>query len=242
MHGTGLARGNTGTGIAINGCRARRCDVLGCAGGVKKPSYLRNILSELNERPLRSVPESGVGVRPPIPSSGIPMHRLHRTALLLALALLPCLAGAQTPYREVERRLTPEQLRETGLDALSPTQLALLNRLLREDAEREAAAAPPAPVAAPAYASETPGRDDAGLLEGAADGPIRSRLIGDVAEWAPGTVFALENGQHWRVLKGSLKLHKPMQAPSIVVVPGVSGRWFLQVDEDLPKARVQRIK
>lgn len=168
------------------------------------------------------------------------MPRFHRTALLLALALLPALAGAQTAYRDVERRLSPEQLRETGLDALTPAQLALLNRLLREDAEREAAAAPPAP--APAFASAAPSRDDAGLLEGASDGPIRSRLVGEIAQWAPGTVFALENGQQWRVLKGSLKLPKPMQAPAIVVVPGVSGRWFLQVDEDLPKARVQRIK
>lgn len=170
------------------------------------------------------------------------MRRLHRTALLLALVLLPSLAGAQTAYRDLEHRLSPEQLRQTGLDALTPAQLALLNRLLREDAEREAAAAPPAPAAVPAMAGAAPGRDDAGLLEGAGDGPIRSRLLGDVAEWAPGTVFALENGQQWRVLKGSLKLRKPMQAPAIVVVPGVSGRWFLQVDEDLPKARVQRIK
>lgn len=168
------------------------------------------------------------------------MRRFHRSALLLVLALLPCLAGAQTAYRDVERRLSPEQLRETGLNTLTPAQLALLNRLLREDADREAAAAPPAP--APAFAIAAPSRDDAGLLEGASDGPIRSRLVGDIAQWAPGTVFALENGQQWRVLKGSLKLPKPMQAPAIVVVPGVSGRWFLQVDEDLPKARVQRIK
>ncbi|NUO78338.1 MAG: hypothetical protein HOQ32_20305 [Lysobacter sp.] len=168
------------------------------------------------------------------------MRRFHRNALLFALALLPNLAFAQTVYRDVEQRLTPAQLRETGLDGLSPAQLALLNRLLREDADREAAAAPPA--AAPAIAGIAPGRDDAGLLEGAADGPIRSRLVGTVAEWAPGTVFALENGQQWRVLKGALKLPKPMSAPEIVVVPGVSGRWFLQVDEDLPKARVQRIK
>lgn len=168
------------------------------------------------------------------------MRRFHRTALLLALALLPCLAGAQTAYRDVERRLSPEQLRQTGLDALTPAQLALLNRLLREDAEREAAAAPPPPT--PAFASAAPSRDDAGLLEGASDGPIRSRLVGEIAQWAPGTVFALENGQQWRVLKGSLKLPKPIRAPAIVVVPGVSGRWFLQVDEDLPKARVQRIK
>jgi hypothetical protein len=38
-----------------------------------------------------------------------------------------------------------------------------------------------------------------------------------------------------------MRLHAPMQAPEIVVAPGIAGRWFLQVDEDLPKARVYRI-
>jgi len=26
------------------------------------------------------------------------------------------------------------------------------------------------------------------------------------------------------------------------VIPGIAGRWFLQVDEDLPKARVFRLR
>ncbi len=51
----------------------------------------------------------------------------------------------------------------------------------------------------------------------------------------------LENGQTWKVLKGSMKLRKPLQAPEILLVPGIAGRWFLQVDEDLPKARVYRV-
>ncbi len=38
-----------------------------------------------------------------------------------------------------------------------------------------------------------------------------------------------------------MKLRKPLESPQIVVVPGIAGRWFLQVDEDLPKARVYRI-
>jgi hypothetical protein len=42
------------------------------------------------------------------------------------------------------------------------------------------------------------------------------------------------------VLKGEMKLRRPMQAPEVLVVPGLAGRWFLQVDEDLPKARVYR--
>jgi hypothetical protein len=42
------------------------------------------------------------------------------------------------------------------------------------------------------------------------------------------------------VLKGNMKLRKPLEAPVVVLVPGIMGRWFLQVDEDAPKARVYR--
>ncbi|QNP42078.1 hypothetical protein H8B22_03380 [Lysobacter terrestris] len=66
-------------------------------------------------------------------------------------------------------------------------------------------------------------------------------MRGSVAGWEPGTVFVLENGQQWKVLKGQMKLRQALQDPPIVVVPGIAGRWFLQVDEDMPKARVYRI-
>jgi hypothetical protein len=55
-------------------------------------------------------------------------------------------------------------------------------------------------------------------------------------------VFTLDNGQQWQVLKGEMKLKPGRSNPPIVVVPGIAGRWFLQVDEDLPKARVFRIR
>lgn len=41
---------------------------------------------------------------------------------------------------------------------------------------------------------------------------------------------------------GYATLRKPMDAPVILVVPGMAGRWFLQVHEDYPKARVIRIR
>ncbi|MBP6596658.1 MAG: hypothetical protein KA187_05475 [Arenimonas sp.] len=66
-------------------------------------------------------------------------------------------------------------------------------------------------------------------------------MKGRVSGWAPGTEFALENGQVWKVLKGSRTLDEPVESPEILVVPGLAGRWFLQVHEDLPKARVYRI-
>ena len=43
------------------------------------------------------------------------------------------------------------------------------------------------------------------------------------------------------MLKGEVRLRQPLDTPEVVVVPGVAGRWFLQVVEDMPKARVYRI-
>jgi len=170
-------------------------------------------------------------------------------SLWCALAALPALAA--DPYVEIEHRLTPEQLHATGLDTLSPEQLALLNRLLSEsqgqaveearaqaraDAEIEAAAQRRQAAEAAAKAPRGPGR-----FAGLDDGPIKGRIAGDVSGWQPGDVFTLDNGQQWKILKGSLKLRTPLHDPEVLVVPGIAGRWFLQFDEDLPKARVYRI-
>jgi hypothetical protein len=122
-------------------------------------------------------------------------------------------------------------LREVNL---TPEQLTLLNRMLREAAQKEAGTQS-------LTAQEIRQRQGASSLIGLEDGPIKSRLKGSVSEWGPGTVFELENGQRWQVLKGSMKLRKPLQAPEVVVVPGIAGRWFLQVDEDVAKPRVFRI-
>ena len=155
-----------------------------------------------------------------------------RTAAVLLACTLAGLAAAATAYIEIERRITPEQMHETGLDTLTPAQLAALNRVLREDAAKR-----PAP-SAPSGSTEA---SDPSRHVGMSDEPIRSRVKGVVAGWEPGTVFELENGQQWKVLKGAMQLAKPMASPEITVAPGVAGRWFLQVSEDYPKARVYRV-
>lgn len=156
-------------------------------------------------------------------------------SLAMALLLAPPSVLAQSGYIDIEQRLSAQQLSEVGL---SPAQLQLLNRMLREAAERDPA---PTVAASTAPAASDTGRRSAVQYIGLDDQPIKSRLKGDVAGWEPGTVFELDNGQQWKVLKGSMKLRKPLIAPEILVVPGVAGRWFLQVDEDMPKARVYRI-
>jgi hypothetical protein len=153
------------------------------------------------------------------------------------LLLWPIATLAAAPYVDIEQRLTAEQRQATGIDSLSAAQLALLNRLLSEDtAKIVESARTEAKAEAQSARAAGPGR-----LAGLDDGPIESRVEGRVVGWQPGSVFKLANGQHWKVLKGEVTLRTPLDAPEIIVVPGVAGRWFLQVSEDMPKARVYRI-
>ncbi|MEO8669814.1 MAG: hypothetical protein ABI411_00790 [Tahibacter sp.] len=152
-------------------------------------------------------------------------------AWVLVAALTSTLAIGATPSRNIEQRLSTEQLRATGLDTLSAEQLALLNRLLREESVVANVAEP--------QRSETAATP---AFIGLDESPVRSRLKGSISGWEPGTVFELDNGEKWKVLKGSLVLPESRQTPDIEVIAGIAGRWFLQIDENLPKARVYRIQ
>lgn len=167
---------------------------------------------------------------------------MRKPLALTLLALAVAGAAFAADYVPLESRLTPQQLHATGLDTLTPPQLAELNAILRAEQ-----ATTPAPTPA-ASAADTPARlpgleerERSGSLLGLAEKPIHARLQGSISRWEPGTVFTLDNGQQWKVLKGEMTLRKPLESPAIVVAPGLAGRWFLQVDPDLPKARVYRI-
>lgn len=164
------------------------------------------------------------------------MRKMMAAGLVIGLGLVSFAAMAQSPYMPIQQRLSEEQLRAVGL---TPAQLDLLNSMLREAEEKQAAR--PGAESRPQASVAAEGGESQKMFIGLDDEPIKSRVRGPVSGWEPGTVFALDNGQQWKVLKGSMKLRKTLDAPEILVVPGIAGRWFLQVDEDMPKARVYRI-
>ena len=134
----------------------------------------------------------------------------------------------------------------------------MLNSLLREQPEPIATLPESEPTATPAStpepetASVAVAKSEAAYVAmakseepafiGLNDQPIKSRIKGTLSGWAPGSEFVLENGQRWKVLKGQISLRAPLEDPTVVVLPGIAGRWFLQVDESLPSARVYRIE
>lgn len=157
------------------------------------------------------------------------MARKHGVWWLVALLAISGVAWAQHAYVGIEQRLSAAQLQEIGL---TPAQVALLDRYLQESAATE----PPEERAHAETREADPSR-----FAGMDAERIAGKVQGAVAGWEPGTIFKLDNGQQWQVLKGSMKLRKPLQDPQVLLVPGIAGRWFLQVDEDMPKARVFRI-
>ncbi|GAB1595313.1 hypothetical protein [Lysobacter claricitrinus] len=158
--------------------------------------------------------------------------------LLLAILLVGSFpAAAADHYVAIEKRLTPEQVASVGL---TPEQLSRLNALLQDADARDAATRPAAAARVTTAADDATPSSPVQFI-GLDGEPITAKVHGSVAGWAPGTVFELDNGQQWKVLKGNVTLRRAIDGPTVRLVPGLAGRWFLELDEDHPKARVYRI-
>ena len=150
-------------------------------------------------------------------------------ACLSIAALAP--ASANDGYIDIEKRLTAEQLRATGLDGLSPDQLVLLNRLLREDAQR----------AVQSRQEDERTRGSGGWFGGDEAGPVTTALVGEFRGWSTGTVLTLANGQRWQVTEGQFYLGKTLTGPEVTLIPGKISGWYLSVKGQNPRAKVKRI-
>ncbi|HEY4555456.1 MAG TPA: hypothetical protein VIG68_03345 [Lysobacter sp.] len=152
-----------------------------------------------------------------------------RIAVLLLPALL-AVAGsavAQDARAPIEQRFTPEQMRATGLDRLSASELALLNRLLQDERSAEARAK----IGLRAARAEAEPEETS----------VESAIRGEFRGWSPGSVIELENGQAWRVIEGELVTRR-LAAPKATVSRSLMGSWQLQVEGQTPRAKVRRIR
>lgn len=152
-------------------------------------------------------------------------------ALAVALLMHATAAQAERNYIPVEKRLTAEQFKATGLDQLSAVQLELLNSLLSEEQK----------AVVQATKAESVGRSPGGLFSGAGTEPINTTLKGEFKGWSKGTVFNLENGQRWRVIDGDYYIGKAIPAPKVQVTPGKISGWYLRIEGHNPSAKVQRL-
>lgn len=146
---------------------------------------------------------------------------LPRLVAVLAVSTFAALpAGAQSRYVPVESRFNAEQFQAAGLHRLSEEELATLNGLLRED------------QASVVRRATAPDREQE---------PVRSSIAGEFRGWSKGTVFALANGETWRVTEGSYSV-RPVANPGVTLRPGLVSGWYLEVDGHPVKAKVRQVK
>ena len=156
--------------------------------------------------------------------------RFFVVACLLLLLLAPSSAAAQDRYEPIEQRLSTQQLQDTGLAGLSTAQLQLLNSLLSQEQ-----------AVVEQRVESTVRERVAGLLQRQPAEPVQDMIKGEFRGWVPGKVIELANGQRWRVTEGELHLRRPMPQARATVTPGMVSGWYLQVDGQSPRAKVQRL-
>lgn len=165
----------------------------------------------------------------------LPIRKRLPAGLLAAsvlLALAPCVAAQQ----RIEQQMTPEQIKATGLDRLSPEQLANLNAWLNGKLELETAKA--AETARKNVVEENRGFATFGSHE-----PLIGRISGDFRGFGKGRSFTLDNGQVWQQVDEATLVGARLTNPQVKITPTLAGNtWYMSVEGFNTRAKVQRVK
>ena len=141
---------------------------------------------------------------------------------MLGLAVSPGIVTAQEPapsaenFPGVKKALTPEQYAATGLDKLTPQERANLDNYLKgyfTGATQQ--------VVQQAVAKAETRAVDQAVKEHKVEPPtlIESKIVGTVDGWSSnGTVFILENGQHWKTVDNEHRYFAPLTNPDVFIV------------------------
>lgn len=154
--------------------------------------------------------------------------------LLLALSLM--FAPAVFAQEAIERQMTPAQFKASGLDKLSPAELANLNAWLNRTLEVET-------TKAAAVAKKKVETDNRGFFDFGSAEPLESRLVGEFRGFGRGREYTLENGQLWRQVDDASLAAVRKVAPPVKITPSMVGNaWYMAIDGYNTRARVERIK
>ncbi|HEY5802607.1 MAG TPA: hypothetical protein VIT90_02785 [Lysobacter sp.] len=154
---------------------------------------------------------------------------------LLAVAALLSLAGASFAQK-IEQQMTQEQFKATGLDRLSPEQLANLNDWLDGKLKLETAKA----VETAKQASDDD--DHRGLFSAESREPITGKLS-NFSGFGRGRSYTLDNGQVWQQIDDVVISGVNNPNPQVRISPSLVGTtWYLSVDGFNIRAKVQRVK
>jgi hypothetical protein len=153
-----------------------------------------------------------------------PIHSLFLACLVTAVGG----ANAQTAAPTLEERMSQADFRASGLDKLSPEELANLNAWI---GAHGGAVRYVGTSGAPAFETDVGDR-----------AVIESAIAGTFKGWREHTVFTLENGQQWaQAESGSFKAGD-FESPKVRIKPMMMGSWLMVVEGCGCSVRVRRVK
>lgn len=164
--------------------------------------------------------------------------------LLLVLVLFAATRGASADGGKFIATLPQEEMAATGLNQLTPAQLARLETLVEEYRRglrlpvSRPSARPELPSSGPVPAATAPTRETPGLFArakerlkptspGREDIVAESSIVGAFGGWKPKQVFTLANGQRWQVAANEGYYTPEVENPRVQVVPAaLAGYWL----------------
>ena len=158
-----------------------------------------------------------------------PIHRCALTLAALAVLTFAAGAGAQTQSPTLEERMSQADFRASGLDKLSPAELAQLNAWLQ--AHGGSGPQMVTSTGAPVFYPHASDRE-----------AIEAHIDGLFTGWRGKTVFKLDNGQEWQQAESGTFDAGKLNSPTVRLKPMLLGSWLMYVDNCGCNVRVQRVK
>lgn len=153
--------------------------------------------------------------------------RLNPAFALLSLLVVATAAAQTSPT--LEERMSQADFHGTGLDRLSPTELAHLNAWLEAHGEGQVKYI--GNNGKPAFYPDSSARDT-----------IEDRIAGDFTGWLGGTVFTLDNGQQWKQAESGRFSTRAISNPKVKIKPMLLGSWLMYIDGCGCDLRVERVR
>jgi hypothetical protein len=173
--------------------------------------------------------------------------RLFPAAALLAVLVLPVFAA-----EDFWQHLTPDERKAAGFDQLSSEQRAVIDRLARRFAEKQADQAIPVITAKAREEGRAEARAAAleqkkatiGLAPREDDETevIRTRISGDFRGWTGRTRFTLANDQVWQQDQSESRFFPHMVDPEVEIRPSRLGGWKMTLLKEGLWIRVKRVR
>lgn len=159
-----------------------------------------------------------------------PIYRL--CYLLLALVIAPqgfAEGGDGTAFSAIEREMSAEERRATGIDSLSADELEALNRWLIErfDQVQKTVSAEVREEVREAVLEEV--REEAREADAAErEQSFEAEIVGNFSGWSGGTIFRLDNGELWRQRNDGTYRHRG-EDRRVRIQQGFFGLWRMVV-------------